>query len=173
MMDFPRTRPLPSDLDRRPRAPLVPEAIRILTLVGFVALFFLSGVDKLTHLAGFYLAVRHYAMVPQAAAPTITYFIPLLELWAAVGLSFHGLRRIAVIAAISMLLTFTAALGINYLLGISAPCGCMLSITLNDATAPHIAFDLLLVFLCLTLWSDAAAPLSQVARHVSAPEVAP
>lgn len=121
------------------------------SVIGLSALFTASSIDKLFHLSGFYLAVRSYVLVPPDAAAFLTLFIPLLELWVGVGLAMPMWRRYAAIAAATLLTVFAGALGANHLAGVSAPCGCMFSLTLSEATVPHIVFNCLAASLAFTL----------------------
>jgi uncharacterized membrane protein YphA (DoxX/SURF4 family) len=121
------------------------------SVIGLVALFTVSSIDKLFHLSGFYLALRSYVLVPPETAPFLTLFVPLLELWVGIGLAVPMWRRYAAIAAATLLTVFAGALGANHLAGVGAPCGCMFSLTLSEATVPHIVFNCLAASLALTL----------------------
>lgn len=134
----------------------VPALSRTATIACLCLLFAAAGVDKLLHLNSFYLALRHYVLVPPAWAPTLTLLVPLLELWVAVGLVIAVWRFYAAAAAAVLLTIFALALAANHVAGVLAPCGCMFSLTLSEATMPHVAFNSLLAGLCVTLCLDRA-----------------
>jgi hypothetical protein len=121
------------------------------TVIALVVLFGAAAIDKLFHLNGFYFATRHYVLVPPIIAPYLTLIVPMLELWVAIGLAVPIWRPYAAVAGTGLLVAFAAGLTANYLAGISAPCGCMYSLTLSKATLPHVLFNGLAAALSATL----------------------
>jgi hypothetical protein len=131
-----------------------PAASRAAVIIGLVVLFSAAAVDKMFHLSSFYLAVRHYVLVPPSLAPSLTLLVPMLELWIAVGLMVRQWRRYAALSAAALLAVFAMALLANHYAGVLAPCGCMFSLTLSEATMPHVAFNGLVAGLALTLFLE-------------------
>ncbi|MPZ21258.1 MAG: hypothetical protein GEV06_25675 [Luteitalea sp.] len=135
---------------KRTRA-FAPDVIRAATIVGLVVLLSVAAIDKIINLSSFHAAVRNYVLVPLPVARDVTLLVPALELWVAVGLMVSIWRPYAAIAGAGLLVLFAVGLGANYLAGVPAPCGCLFSLTLADATAPHIVFNGLVAALSLTL----------------------
>jgi hypothetical protein len=121
----------------------------------FIVLFASTGIDKWIHFAQFLEAVTGYVLVPAKYAQTVAVFVALFELWLACGFIVPACRRMAAGMASVLLFLFAAALWTNYHFGVLAPCGCWFSVTLSQATLPHVVFDLFLAGVACTLWLEA------------------
>jgi uncharacterized membrane protein YphA (DoxX/SURF4 family) len=147
-MDTPltRSRELPS-LD-------LTTATHWVVLAFFALLFGSSAIDKWLHFPQFLTAVGGYVLVPPSLAQTIAVFVASLEIWLAAGFLVPAWRKPAATLATGTLLVFAAALAANYHYGVLSPCGCWFSVTLSQATLPHIIFDVVLAGLAMTGLAD-------------------
>jgi uncharacterized membrane protein YphA (DoxX/SURF4 family) len=128
--------------------------LRLLLLAGFSFIFFTSSVDKIFHLSGFTKAVGAYVLVPHWSASMLGLFIPLLELWIAIGLIVPLWREYAAALASGLLAVFAIALMANLHYGVITPCGCYFSLTLSLATRPHVVLDISMSVLAASLFLD-------------------
>ena len=140
-------------------------------LLLLAAVFLFSGIDKILHYEAFVNAVRNYILVPRGWAPYLAPTVILLELMIGVGLLVRAWRRPAALTAAVTLAVFTAAVTFNYLYGGRGICGCWFTITLADSTELHLAQNLLLLGLALSVWWDARNQERTVARNSSLPPV--
>jgi len=122
----------------------------ILLLLALIFLF--SGIDKLAHYEGFVNALRNYIVVPRGWAPYLAVPVIAVELLIGIGLFVRLWRRQAALTAAVMMAVFTAALGLNRLLGGRGICGCWFTITLARGDGMHVAQNLIMLGLALALW---------------------
>lgn len=119
----------------------------------FLALVFLyAGLDKAAHYDGFVNAIGSYALVPDWMAPGLAPMIIGLELIIGLGLLLPARRFQAALAGALTLAAFTSALAVNLVVAPGSVCGCWFSITLAQSDEAHIALNLILATLALTLW---------------------
>ncbi len=89
------------------------------------AIFIASAAMKFADLDEFRGALESYRIAPSVFEPLLTLAIPLVELFAAIGLMFTNLRAEAAIALLVLLSIFSAAIAINLLRGrVYIDCGC-------------------------------------------------
>lgn len=87
--------------------------------------FALAALHKLRDRAGFRLALRGYALLPEPALPVVGVALPLLELSAVAALLGSPAPAVGVGIAASLLLLYSAAIGVNLLRGRrDIDCGC-------------------------------------------------
>jgi uncharacterized membrane protein YphA (DoxX/SURF4 family) len=91
-----------------------------------IALLFASaGAHKFQDLARFAQAFAAYRVLPEALARRLAWLIPSLELCVAASLLLGPSRRMAVVAAIAVLIAYALALGFNLHRGRrDLDCGC-------------------------------------------------
>ena len=123
-----------------------------LILFVLAAIFLFSGIDKAFHYEGFVNAVRDYVLVPPGGAPYLALPVILAEILTGIGLLLPAWRRPAATSAVLLLVTFTAALGLNHVYGNRGVCGCWFTITLAKSSGHHIAQNLLLALLAAMTW---------------------
>lgn len=128
--------------------------LRLYSVWILAAVLGLASIDKLVHYDGFVTALQHYVILPRSVAPFLAIFVILSELWIAGGLLLRNSRRIACVSSAALLVVFALALGVNYYYDQSAPCGCSFTFTLGDSSPVHIALNLILAGLALTLPID-------------------
>lgn len=114
-------------------------------------LFLFAGVDKLFHMEGFVNALASYVIFPERAAPYLAMPIILTELWIGLGLMIRRFRGAAALTASIVLLVFTFALLVNYIYAPGAVCGCWFTITLATSTPLHIALNVVLMALAISV----------------------
>ncbi len=126
--------------------------------IHFIASYFLgvvflfTSIDKLFHYNAFLNALASYVLMPAAIVSYLALPIILTELWAGVGLLIKWWRKAAALTSASLLTIFTLALTLNYIYKPGAICGCWFTITLGTATEIHIAQNLVMLGLALTVW---------------------
>jgi Methylamine utilisation protein MauE len=87
--------------------------------------FIASAAMKFADLDEFRGAIESYRIAPALFEPILTFAIPLLELFAAIGLIFVNWRVDAATALIALLVIFSAAIAINLGRGrVYIDCGC-------------------------------------------------
>ncbi len=119
----------------------------------FLALVFLyAGLDKAAHYDGFVNAIGSYSLVPDWMAPGLAPVVICLEVVIGLGLLLPARRFQAALAGALTLAAFTAALAVNLIVAPGSVCGCWFSITLAQSDEAHIALNLILAVLALTLW---------------------
>lgn len=135
--------------------------MRLLSLVSawFLTLVFLyAGFDKVVHYDGFVNALGSYALVPSSLAAGLAPVIILLEILVGLGLLLSAWRSRAALVGAVTLAAFTVALVVNLIVAPGSVCGCWFSLTLAQSDGGHIALNLLLVGLALTLWIQGRSP---------------
>lgn len=121
----------------------------------FLALVFLfAGIDKAAHFEGFVNALASYAIVPAALASTLAPVVILAELWIGLGLLWPAWRGRAALLGAATLSIFTLALAHNQLYAPGSVCGCWFTFTLAESSGMHMAQNVVLVALALTVWWD-------------------
>lgn len=91
-------------------------------------LFFAAAWHKLTDRARFAATVRAYGLLPSPAALGLAGFLPLAELFIAVGLLVPALNPAAAIAAMAILTLYTLAIAASLARGRrDIDCGCFAS----------------------------------------------
>lgn len=123
-------------------------------LAFLVVIFVYSGIDKVFHFAGFVNALWNYVLVPTGWAPFLAGPVIAIEIAIGIGLLIPVLRRPAALTAAAVLVVFTAALIVNYLYGGRGVCGCWFTITLAKSSGMHVAQNLVMIALALTIWWD-------------------
>ncbi len=89
------------------------------------AIFFASGAMKFADLDEFRGALESYRIAPAIIEPILTFAIPLVELFAALGLMFTASRTTSASAILVLLGIFSAAIVINLMRGrVYIDCGC-------------------------------------------------
>jgi uncharacterized membrane protein YphA (DoxX/SURF4 family) len=89
------------------------------------AIFLASAAMKFTDLDEFRGALESYRIAPAIFEPVLAFAIPIVELFAAIGLMFTSWRTGAAIALLLLLALFSAAIAINLVRGrIYIDCGC-------------------------------------------------
>lgn len=89
------------------------------------AIFIASAAMKFADLNEFRGALESYRIAPAFFEPILTFAIPLLELFAAIGLMFADWRADSAIALLILLAIFSGAIAINLLRGrVYIDCGC-------------------------------------------------
>lgn len=136
------------------------KALDKVILFVLAAIFLFSGIDKMVHYEGFMNALRNYVLVPKGSASLLATPLIIIELMIGLGLMIRPWRASAALTAALTLAVFSAAIGLNYFYGGRGICGCWFTITLANSTGMHIAQNLLLLALALTVWWEArpAAP---------------
>lgn len=119
------------------------------------AVLIFSGIDKLLHYQGFINALRDYVIIPKSTAVWLALPVILCELMIGVSLLIRPWRRPALLATAALLSVFTVALATNHAFGGRAICGCWFTITLARGTMSHIAQNLIMAVLALTVWWSA------------------
>jgi hypothetical protein len=127
-----------------------------------------AAVDKILHYEGFVNALRNYILVPRGWAPFLATPVTLIELFVGLGLLRPRWRSSAALAAAAMFTVFTAALMFNHAFGARGICGCWFTLTLAQGTATHIAQNVMLMMLAMSVWWDSrSGALAQPERGKS------
>ena len=121
-------------------------------IAALTLLFIFAGIDKIFHFSGFVNALRNYVLVPSGTAGFLAVPVIAMEIFIGVGLLLKPWRRPAALAAAVMLVIFTVALWLNHTYGDRGVCGCWFTLTLAEGTNSHIAQNLLMAFLALSIW---------------------
>ena len=90
--------------------------------LGFV--FLASALPKIADPPGFAQALHGFQLLPEKALAPLALTLPWLELVLALALMVGAARRSAALLALSLLLTFSGALGWNLAQGRAVDCGC-------------------------------------------------
>jgi len=128
----------------------------ILALLSLLLLF--AGIDKLAHYTRFVTTLDNNVLTPPASSYMLALFIPLAEIWIAICIIPRATRGKAVLGCSLMLALFAVALAVNHRYHPNMPCGCWFSLTLSEATVPHIFQNILLSFLAFTVWFEGRRP---------------
>jgi uncharacterized membrane protein YphA (DoxX/SURF4 family) len=131
--------------------------ISFLSAVFLAVVFLFAGIDKIFHFDGFVNALASYAVVPMAVARYLALPVILSELWVGVGLLVPRWRRTAALAAAMLLAVFTVALISNLYFSPGSICGCWFTITLGRTTRMHVAQNVVLLALAVSVWLDTRA----------------
>jgi hypothetical protein len=100
-------------------------AFGYLIIAGIALLFAGAGAQKLRDLARFADAFAAYRVLPETLARRVAWLVPFLELCVAAGLGWTPSRRMAGLAAITVLIAYASGLGLNLLRGRrDLDCGC-------------------------------------------------
>ncbi|MCI0693959.1 DoxX family membrane protein [candidate division KSB1 bacterium] len=118
--------------------------------LGVVFLF--TSIDKLFHYNEFLNALAGYVLTPPAMVSYLALPIIFTELWVGAGLLLNWWRKAAALTSASLLTVFTLALTLNYIYKPGTICGCWFTITLGTATEIHIAQNVVMLGLALTIW---------------------
>ena len=94
---------------------------------------------------------RVTCVFPERAAPYLAMPVILTELWIGLGLMIRRFRGAAALTASIVLLVFTFALLVNYIYAPGAVCGCWFTITLATSTPLHIALNVVLMALAISV----------------------
>jgi hypothetical protein len=98
-------------------------AFGYLIVAGMAVLFASAGAHKLRDLARFAEVFAAYRVLPEAFARRVAWLVPSLELCVAASLLWD--RRMAVVAAIGILIAYASGLAVNLLRGRrDLDCGC-------------------------------------------------
>lgn len=87
-------------------------------------LFFYAGLLKFLQPAAFLVDVESFHLLPHALAYGVAYYLPALEIAAAVGLCRPRFRREACAILAGLTLVFIAALSSAWMRGLDISCGC-------------------------------------------------
>jgi uncharacterized membrane protein YphA (DoxX/SURF4 family) len=128
--------------------------IRLLSVAFLALLFLYAGVDKAFHYGGFVKALGNYVLVPDGAERFLALPVILSEVLVGAGLLVRSWRAPAALLAAVLLASFTVALAINQAYAPGVECGCWFTVTLGKASASHIAQNLLLLGLAVSVWLD-------------------
>lgn len=90
--------------------------------LGFV--FLAAALPKLADPPGFAQALHGFDLLPEKLLAPLALTLPWLELWMSLALLAGVARRSAALLALSLLLTFSGALGWNLIQGHAVDCGC-------------------------------------------------
>jgi hypothetical protein len=100
-------------------------AFGYLIVAGIALLFASAGTHKLQDLARFAEAFAAYRVLPKALARRLAWLIPSIELCVTAGLLWEPTRRVAALAAITVLIAYASGLELNLLRGRrDLDCGC-------------------------------------------------
>lgn len=124
-------------------------------------LFAVAAWHKVIDLHRFETAVRGYALLPPRMVPVASRLLPLAELVIALGLLHGETRRPAALAAVSILLFYTGAIGLNLVRGRrDIDCGCLTSSAQTPLSPWLVARNVgLAVAAGVTLWPSRQRPL--------------
>ena len=103
-------------------APLIrtDRVLAVLLALAFVA----AGAMKIHDPAAFAVSIARLRMVPTAAVGTVAILLPWIEVVAAIALFVPKFRLPAAKLLMGLLVAFTVILGIAFLRGTAASCGC-------------------------------------------------
>jgi uncharacterized membrane protein YphA (DoxX/SURF4 family) len=144
---------------------------RILSLLFLALLFLYAGVDKAFHYGGFVKALGGYVLIPDGLERYLALPVILAELLVGAGLLFKPWRSPAALLAAILLSAFTIALAVNQHYAPGVECGCWFTVTLGKASASHVAQNLLLLGLALSVWLDERGGLDPTLGAKSSPNV--
>lgn len=100
-------------------------AFGYLIIVGIALLFASAAAQKLRSPAHFAEIFAGYRLLPDTAARRLAWLIPCIELAVAAALLWEPGRRVALIAAVAVLLAYASGLGVNLFRGrLDLDCGC-------------------------------------------------
>ena len=114
----------------------------------------LAATDKLLHLEGFYNAVGSYALVPSFLESALPLPIIFTEIALGATLFTSRWRRSAAWAAACLFGVFSIALTVNLFYAPGSVCGCWFTFGTNTPSTLHIAQDVAMLFLGLTIALD-------------------
>ncbi len=102
----------------------------------------------------FALDIEAYRLVPGAIAVATAYYLPFVEIFAAVALFIRPVRRGGTLLALVLFTTFTAMLALAWARGLQINCGCFGTAAASSATnyAWSIARNALLFGLAVALF---------------------
>jgi len=107
------------------KPPLLDPAVGSLIVSAAALLFAVAGAHKLRGLARFEEIFAAYRVLPAPAARCVAWLVPSIELAVAGALLYPPTRRWGVTGAVSLLLVYAAALGLNLARGNrDLDCGC-------------------------------------------------
>lgn len=115
------------------------------------AMLFLAASDKLFHLEGFYNAVASYALVPTFLESALPLPIIVAEVLLGLGLFTSRWRRTAAWAVAGLFGLFSIALASNLLIAPGSVCGCWFTLGANTPSGLHIAQNVTLLMLSVTI----------------------
>jgi uncharacterized membrane protein YphA (DoxX/SURF4 family) len=128
--------------------------IRLLSIVFLALLFLFTGFDKAFHYGGFVKALAGYVLVPPGAERFLALPVLLTEILVGIGLLVRSWRIPAALLAATLLTLFTVALAVNQRFAPGVECGCWFTVTLGRASAAHIAQNVVLLGLAVSIWLD-------------------
>lgn len=99
-------------------------ALRWSLIVGLAAVLAWSGLAKVADPAAFVSAIRGFRIVDGGAAWALAYYLPWLEMVAAVALLVPGWSRGALLLSTMLFLGFALLWSITWARGLSPECGC-------------------------------------------------
>ena len=116
-----------------------------------------AGIDKIVHYDGFVNALRSYAAIPESFAAPLAPAVILAELWTGTGLLRRSLRQRAAWTGAAFAGNLfdgdlTIVLAVDQLAAPGSVCGCWFTLTLPESSGAHVARNLVLLALSLTLW---------------------
>ncbi|MCB1037730.1 MAG: hypothetical protein KDD47_28110, partial [Acidobacteria bacterium] len=85
------------------------------------------------------------------------------------GLLFGSWRSRAALVGASTLAVFTVALVVNQFVAPGSVCGCWFSLTLAKSGSTHVALNLVLLGLALTVWGQGGSGQDEANRNREAP----
>ena len=98
--------------------------IRTLATIALGITFVAAAALKLQDPAGFAETVHRFQLTPLALSIAIGYFLPWLEIWAAIALVFSRWRPAGLQMLAAMSLGFAVVLGSAWSRGLNVNCGC-------------------------------------------------
>jgi uncharacterized membrane protein YphA (DoxX/SURF4 family) len=127
--------------------PFIPLFLRL--VVGIIFLY--AGFAKIVDPPGFAQALYNYRLLPAWTINPLAIILPWLELVVGGSLVF-GIWTLGGGVMASLLLTvFAGALGVNLIRGLDISCGCFGTATASPITWLHLAGDLVLLGMALSI----------------------
>ena len=114
----------------------------------------LAACDKLLHLEGFYNAVRSYALVPSSLESALPLPIILAEVTFGAGLFTLRWRRLAAWSVAGLFGVFSIGLAGNLFYTPGSVCGCWFTLGANTPSTLHIAQNVAMLLLGVTIALD-------------------
>lgn len=124
----------------------------VLIRLSLGCLFVYSGLYKIYDTAKFRDIISNFEILPYWIVNITAITLPWLELWIGIFLITGILVRSCTVIQICLLMVFILAIGLNIARGMEFYCGCFPADNIiSGINYPHILFNIVLVFLALTL----------------------
>jgi putative oxidoreductase len=136
---------------------------------GLAALFVWTGLLKLQAPDATHMAIFQYRLVSWEAAGVLSTLIPMLELWAALGLLLPRLRLGGISLCMGLLFVFCGALASALVRNLDISCGCFGTTDAHVPAIRRLFEDALLLGLCYILWREAALKLRSDSQSFAVP----